>query len=146
MIKKIFSVLGFVSLFILGAPANGYSDSLPGNVGQVSYGAYEQCAKRGVGFTNLCNSVLLTVFFPVQSRAAGYWTFYATGPQVGAQNSPDCWVTGSDFNGNVQWQGYSKPNGMVSLGRFYVYSNTVITYQCNLSYNQSLYTVDWSQG
>jgi len=139
MIKKVSSVLGFACLFILGAPTNGYSDSLPANVGRLTNGGYEGCVTRGFGITNTC-PYQVTVLLPAQSRAAGYWTFNAT-----AQNSPDCYIYGEDYNGNNQFYGYARPNGRASLGRFYVYSNTVLFYACNLQQNQSVLSVDWTQ-
>ena len=154
MIRRISSVLGFASLVALGTPATAYADSLPATAGHSYNEAYDSCFYAMPGtfvVTNICNQPgPLPFVIPVQSRATGAFTFYATGTSgpntTGA--GLQCWIVGEDFYGNAQFSGSSSTvNGQVafmSLGRYTVSSNSVLYYYCNLPYNAQLYDVVWN--
>ncbi len=162
MIKRISSIVGFAALFILGTPSPGYSDSLPALAGNSFWPGYESCFQPAGGTTikNTCSIPGgLPVVISAQSRAAGYWNFYAVGTSVYPQTGYglQCWVYGTDYNSGYQFQGYNfTVNGQLttlSLGRQYVSSNTVIHYYCNLPAPSpdpnlqlpQLYSVYWTQ-
>lgn len=144
MMRKVWSILGLAGLSVVGAPATGYSDSLPGLAARAR-GSEQSCVNYSPGsgsVTNVCGG-LLWLSVPVQSRAAGTWTFYATAPQP---SQTQCSVYLRDFNDNYQYaSGYYWLNGRTQLGRTTVYSNTVINYACLLQPNGSLNSADWTQ-
>ena len=148
MMRKMASTLGFASLFILGAPATGYSDSLPAFTGHTYYEGYDSCfspiapyAPGGIGIVNNnCDTVDYVI--PIQSRATGYWTFNATG-----YGGFPCWIIGKDYySGSTVVSGYvGSLSGRNSLGRLYVPSNAVLYYYCTVPTGGQLMSVDWTQ-
>ena len=135
MIKKLLSPLGFAALFILGASATAYSDSMPGLVAQAS-GGNAGCLTRSLIDNGVSNSCMadVTVWAPLQSRTTGNFRFYATAP---ASDGTSCNVFGRDFTNNtaVFSLGPTALNNNTQIGGSsfgVVGGTTTIFYQCTL--------------
>jgi len=150
MINKLLSPLGFAALFILGASATAYSDSLPGVVAQPT-GGNATCVFRNDpsagdnALYNFCGGTI-TVWAPLQSRTTGNFRYFATAPSGGGTV---CTVFGKDFfNSPVFALGPSGVNGNTQIGGTsfgVVGGTTTIFYRCTLLNGGSLQSINSQQ-
>ncbi len=150
MIKNMPSVLGFAALFILGASATAYPDSLPGLVAQ-PLGSNATCVNRNSISTgdnaiyNNCGSPI-AVWAPMQSRVTGNFRFFATAP---AGEGASCTVYGKDFfNNPIFVLGPTNINGRTQVGGTAfgaVNASTTIFYKCILLNGGRLQAIDSQQ-